>query len=60
MEDKTNETPDLKSKTKSDTTLNAKTASLNAKSTTDFDWGEIEKPKKRRVMLDKDLEDLDF
>ena len=60
MEDKTNETPDLKSKTKSDAILNSKTTSLNAKSTTDFDWGEIEKPKKRRVMLDKDLEDLDF
>lgn len=60
MEDKTNETPDLKSKTKSDAILNSKTTSLNEKSTTDFDWGEIEKPKKRRVMLDKDLEDLDF
>ena len=60
MEDKTNETPDLKSKTKSDAILNSKTTSSNAKSTTDFDWGEIEKPKKRRVMLDKDLEDLDF
>lgn len=60
MEDKTNETSDLKSKTKSDAILNSKTISLNAKSTTDFDWDEIEKPKKKRVMLDKDLEDLDF
>lgn len=60
MEDKTNETSDLKSKTKSDAILNSKTTSLNVKSTTDFDWGEIEKPKKKRVMLDKDLEDLDF
>lgn len=60
MEDKTNETSDLKSKTKSDAILNSKATSLNAKSTTDFDWDEIEKPKKKRVMLDKDLEDLDF
>ena len=60
VEDKTNETPDLKSKTKSDATLNAKTTSLNAKFIADFDWDEVEKPKKRRVILDKDLEDLDF
>lgn len=60
VEDKTDETSDLSRKTKSDVTPNAKTISLNTKSTTDFDWDELEKPKKRRVMLDKDLEDLDF
>ena len=61
MEDKINdEIVDLKKKTKSDVILNAKTTSLNAKSTTDFDWDEIGKPKKRTVLLDKDLEDLDF
>lgn len=37
VEDKTDETPDLSCKTKSNSTLNAKTTSLNAKSTTDFD-----------------------